>query len=903
MKTRRILLTIVITIFMMMIPEINSQAANVIESKTENGISWTMYDDGSLHFRNADYNEDDFDMEDYEYDEEYSYDKFSDRVTSVVIESGIESIWFGAFTDFTELRSVQLADSVMSIYSCAFMGCINLKSIKIPASVTDIEISAFYGCSSLETVSITKKQLDMIDVPAAFDQTPWFKSWVFPLKGMAGDFSYILDKDGNLTLKGSGEFSLFDDDQLFEYSNLVNTLIISSDTKKITTDETWCNYFEITKIINKSSAKFVLAPIEGYSWCNSNDKKVPINSITKGTALLIDEILNADYKIVFDGNGATSGSMKTITAVPDEYIKLPKNKFEKDGYVFLDWKYKYDGDICYADDGDELAFFEEELSDYDNREIKFIAEWKKLPVTYGISFDGNNATGGSMKSVTATAGKAKKLAKNTFVKTGYSFNGWKYYVGGKAYTVKDTASIIMSEAACKQHRIKNIKLIAQWKKIPMEYTIIFKGNGATSGAMKSLNATAGKAKKLTKNSFVRKGYIFDGWKYSIGGKSYTTKNGTTLTISEAAYKRNTIKSVKLLARWKKDPNYDPYLGIVRKKGTVLKNKESTFVVVSDSKKNPAVRFTKNNVKKATKITIPDTVKFSGIVYQVTAVGDKAFAGNKNLESIKMGKNIVKIGKEAFLDCTALTKISLNDNLTSVGYKAFFNCSSMKSLTLPGNTTKLGKQFVGKCDRLGKLTVKSTKMNKDTLSDEAFKGIADSIIIDTPKGMGKKYLTLFKNKGLSDKAQIRDPLVKESEKPKTIEEPKPTPPKKPKSSKGKVVYNDNGIKIKYLGYEYRSGDYYANFLVDNRTSKKIFVSTEDSAINGYMFSLDALGTVNAKTKSIANFWLIPNSMRRYGINPKSSIIRAEFTWRIFIADTYETIDNSTECSMILYSAAD
>ncbi len=50
------------------------------------------------------------------------------------------------------------------------------------------------------------------------------------------------------------------------------------------------------------------------------------------------------YNIVFDGNGATSGSMKSISSCKyNTSYKLSANTFQRNGYKFIGWSTKADG--------------------------------------------------------------------------------------------------------------------------------------------------------------------------------------------------------------------------------------------------------------------------------------------------------------------------------------------------------------------------------------------------------------------------------------------------------------------------------------------------------------------------------------------------------------------------------
>ena len=73
---------------------------------------------------------------------------FRENIKSVILEDGVMSIGYGAFSSCSGLTSINIPNSVRDIWSYAFYGCSSLISVTIPNSVMDICSSAFYGCSS-----------------------------------------------------------------------------------------------------------------------------------------------------------------------------------------------------------------------------------------------------------------------------------------------------------------------------------------------------------------------------------------------------------------------------------------------------------------------------------------------------------------------------------------------------------------------------------------------------------------------------------------------------------------------------------------------------------------------------------------------------------------------------------
>ena len=103
------------------------------------------------------------------------------------------------------------------------------------------------------------------------------------------------------------------------------------------------------------------------------------------------------------------------------------------------------------------------------------------------------------------------------------------------------------------------------------------------------------------------------------------------------------------------------------------------------------------------VTIPSSVYYNGITYQVTSIEDYAFYWCPELTSVNTGSGVRTIGKEAFQRCESLTDITLGSSVTSIGAYAFdlqgtytvngttylnevtFHCKSITPPTLASNS--------------------------------------------------------------------------------------------------------------------------------------------------------------------------------------------------------------------------
>ena len=78
-------------------------------------------------------------------------------LTSIIIPSGVQTIGSWAFSDCTNLHSVEILEGLKSIDNYAFTQCRNLTSIVLPDSLEDIGTDVFSGCASLQSIVIPPK--------------------------------------------------------------------------------------------------------------------------------------------------------------------------------------------------------------------------------------------------------------------------------------------------------------------------------------------------------------------------------------------------------------------------------------------------------------------------------------------------------------------------------------------------------------------------------------------------------------------------------------------------------------------------------------------------------------------------------------------------------------------------
>lgn len=157
-----------------------------------------------------------------------------------------------------------------------------------------------------------------------------------------------------------------------------------------------------------------------------------------------------------------------------------------------------------------------------------------------------------------------------------------------------------------------------------------------------------------------------------------------------------------------------------KKGTKVTIKGYKYTVKNSSE----VTFTGVKNKKASKISIPATVKIKNKKYKVTAMSEKSLKGVQ-AKTIIVGNNVQTIGNSAMENCKQLTKVTLGKNVKKIGKNVFKSDKKLKNIT-----------------------IKSTKLK--SVGKNAFKGINSKAKITVPKKKYTSYKKLMKGKGQGKK---------------------------------------------------------------------------------------------------------------------------------------------------------
>ena len=124
-------------------------------------------------------------------------------------------------------------------------------------------------------------------------------------------------------------------------------------------------------------------------------------------------------------------------------------------------------------------------------------------------------------------------------------------------------------------------------------------------------------------------------------------------------------------------------------------------------------------------------------------GDSLFKNNQTLKSVTLPTNdyFYEIGDEAFAGCTNLETVDAPTTLGDVGERAFQGCRALKSLALGSHSAHIYESAFEGCTSLESIQITGTMVY---IEDTAFKGCTDLTSVTLPKYLEKMGNNVFED---------------------------------------------------------------------------------------------------------------------------------------------------------------
>ena len=384
----------------------------------------------------------------------------------------------GTFEGCTKLKTVKLPDTVTQFYSQTFKNCTALEEINIPKSIQVIQPQEFLGCSSLKTVDFRGTSVVRLCEEAFKGCTSLTSVYLDEPENLSID-AYAFQDCTNLETVDCSKTNISSiENYAFYNCSKLKKIDLSSSTMEQTGQSIFraCTSLEevilpktlkeinyltfsgtaiktldlretaITKIIDSGCANmdalktlYLPATLEefgdyaflakksssGRLYIYSNIPEADINAMAnKAIGVWSGRRISfpkGTYTIIYDGNGATAGTMDTQTCMIDGFtFSLSKNAYTMENYTFTGWNTMPDGSGAFY--RDEANIYP--LTETDQAEITLYAMWKDSSVTdYTITYF-LNATNVQNDNPTAYTNNSDTITLKDPIREGYTFLGW-----------------------------------------------------------------------------------------------------------------------------------------------------------------------------------------------------------------------------------------------------------------------------------------------------------------------------------------------------------------------------------------------------------------------------------------------------------------------------------------------
>ena len=322
--------------------------------------------------------------------------------------SSVVRICDEAFKDCTSLASVYCGEPKnLSIDAYAFQDCTNLETVDCSkTNISSIENYAFYNCSKLKKIDLSSSTMEQTG-QSIFRACTSLEEVILPK---------TLKEINYLTFSGTAIKTL--DLRETAITKIIDSGCANMDALKTLYLPATLEEFGDYAFLAKQSSS-------GRLYIYSNIPEADINAMAnKAIGVWSGRRISfpkGTYTIIYDGNGATAGTMDAQTCMIDGFtFSLSKNAYTMENYTFTGWNTMPDGSGAFY--RDEANIYP--LTETDQAEITLYAMWKDSSVTdYTITYF-LNATNVQNDNPTAYTNNSDTITLKDPIREGYTFLGW-----------------------------------------------------------------------------------------------------------------------------------------------------------------------------------------------------------------------------------------------------------------------------------------------------------------------------------------------------------------------------------------------------------------------------------------------------------------------------------------------
>jgi len=565
--------------------------------------------------------------------------KDADRLSALVIESGVEIIGEWAFAGCHNLRSITLPDTLKRIEVDAFNSCHSLVEVSIPASCVFLGGGAFANCESLRKIEFTETEIDFHD-KHLLDNSPLV---VIYCKPDTSAEAFAIEKE-------------------IPYNNGVTNTLAILDVRV----DYWAGW------IGETGAWKVFA--------NGNNLQYAYK-LYKGNELALETEWGASDTFSYE---FTEAGLYSIEAFVRDATKPDTVVSKGCGDIFGISNYSEETGFNYAlSNKDENGVWKVAITGYDHENFGYPDGVLTIPATiegmvvnaiFNNAFEGQNGFSRLVLNDTIESIGHRAFRECGDLESIDFANSPVYEIGENAFeNCGSLGGIVLSETtrwigdrAFVNSGIDSIKLSRD---------LAYLGGNAfeACGELTSVDMTAcTKLEEIQHHTFCNCDAL----------ESIVFPDCVRMLRREAFADCNALKKVTLNSGLLEIEDY-AFAGCCELTEINLENTDVYYIAEGAFEHCCSLK----------SIVMPNSMN---------EVGEGAFNNCHSLESVALGKYMPAIGKGAFEECYNLKSVTNTERLINIEGWAFKRCHNLSNLELPESLEKVGRCAFEECHSLGEL---------------------------------------------------------------------------------------------------------------------------------------------------------------------------------------------------------